>query len=175
MSELIDFVQLKLGNSLQRKIFQVLSDDKILDKISLYDPLLVGSIPLELDTKESDVDLICCFTDQNSYMEYMDSSFSTFQGYKMETYDQYGEKTVTVSFLSSGISFEIFAQQIPGRQQMAYRLLLIKKHLLDTHGPKFKTEILKMQQLGMKSEEAICKLLDLKGNPYLALLNLKSK
>lgn len=175
MSEPDNFKQLQDGNAFRRRIFRILMDGKILKKLINFQPLLVGSVPLGLNTSESDVDLICSFQELQSYLEHINAAFAHFSGFDIVTSDHYGEETVTASFLYSGLTFEIFAQKIPSREQMAYRLLEIERMLLQKYGPEFRVKILELRLSGMKTENAICKLLGLKGNPYLAILNFESK
>ncbi|ULT44707.1 DUF4269 domain-containing protein [Niabella defluvii] len=51
------------------------------------------------------------------------------------------EETVVVNFFADGFEIEIFAQNIPTRQQMAYRHLVIEHELLNQYGEVFRQQV----------------------------------
>jgi hypothetical protein len=69
-----------------------------------------------------------------------------------------------------GYKVEIFAQDIPADQQMAYLHLLKEYALLEKYGAVFKRKIIALKKNGIKTEPAFCKLLGIKGDPYAGLL-----
>lgn len=44
---------------MQQKAYQVITDHAILEKLAQYNPILVGTIPINIDIEESDLDIIC--------------------------------------------------------------------------------------------------------------------
>jgi hypothetical protein len=58
---------------------------------------------------------------------------------------------------------------------MAWRHLIVERRLLALGGRGFRTAVLALRQRGMKTEPAFAASLGLKGDPYLALLDLREQ
>ncbi len=80
--------------------------------------------------------------------------------------------TTICRFESTQFKYEIFAQDIPSKNQMAYRHMIVEERLMAVRGAAFRREIIQMKQAGMKTEVAFARLLGLNGEPYQALLEL---
>ncbi|MGV2488720.1 UNVERIFIED_CONTAM: DUF4269 domain-containing protein, partial [Bacillus mycoides] len=52
---------LQHGNNRQRQAYSILTNNQILSKLKQFDPILVGTIPINIDIENSDLDIICCF------------------------------------------------------------------------------------------------------------------
>lgn len=66
---MIDFASpdyLLTGNVKQKAAYRVLTEHSLLEKLRSFDPILTGTIPINIDTDTSDLDIICCFTDARS-------------------------------------------------------------------------------------------------------------
>lgn len=58
---MIDFTEidyLKNGNERQKKAYEILTKYRILEKMKDYSPILAGTVPIEIDIKGSDLDII---------------------------------------------------------------------------------------------------------------------
>lgn len=80
------------------------------------------------------------------------------------------EESVVCNFKTDDFEIEIFGQNIPPKQQNAYRHMLIEHQILQEKGEGFRLKIIELKRTGYKTEPAFAELLNLKGNPYLALL-----
>ncbi len=80
---------------------------------------------------------------------------------------------VIARFQIAGFEVEIFGQNKAIEKHLAYRHLLIEFKLLKTKGEQFRESIIELKKNGMKTEAAFCKLLNLTGDPYHALLSLE--
>jgi len=58
MINFLDISYLQLGNERQKKAYQVLTDNEIIEKLAPYHPILVGTIPINIDIENSDLDII---------------------------------------------------------------------------------------------------------------------
>jgi hypothetical protein len=75
MIDFLDITYLKFGNKKQQRVHQVLIQNKIMEKLSTYTPILVGTIPLNIDIETSDIDIICYIRDRNQFIETLVSYF----------------------------------------------------------------------------------------------------
>lgn len=76
---MIDFTKieyLKTGATRQQRAYETLSNHQVLQKLAAFDPILTGTIPINIDIETSDLDIICCFTDPVAFQKSV-RSFST--------------------------------------------------------------------------------------------------
>lgn len=157
------------GTNSQKQAFDVLTKHQIMEKLKDYEPILAGTIPLNINIEGSDLDVICCFTDKTAFETHLRN---TFQNYNtvINTLAINGQETVLANLMADGWEIEIFGQYTPVKQQYAYRHMIIEHTLLQQKGESFRQEIIALKQLGYKTEPAFAKALNLTGNPYAALL-----
>ena len=163
---------LKTGNSRQKKAYTVLSKNLVIESLQEFDPILVGTIPINIDIENSDLDIICCWKDRNYFVESIIRLFAGKQGFSIKNDES--QNCVIASFTIDQLKIEIFGQNIPVRMQMGYRHMLIEHHLLLEHGPIFREKIIELKKQGYKTEPAFALLLGLQENPYEALLKYES-
>jgi len=161
---------LKDGNERQQLAFKFLTERKVLSNISAFDPILVGTIPIEIDIESSDLDIICCFEDKKKFTVSLVEVFGKEPQFTVKEVMINGVASIIANFHLEIFEVEIFGQQIPVKQQHAYRHLLIEHEILRAKGEAFRLEIIKLKRGGYKTEPAFARLLGLKGDPYLALL-----
>lgn len=58
---------LKNGNQKQIKAFEVLSQNNILTNLTEFDPILVGTIPINIDIETSDLDIECYWKNKTDF------------------------------------------------------------------------------------------------------------
>jgi hypothetical protein len=83
MIDFLDITYLKFGNKKQQKVYQVLVNNKIMEKLPTYTPIFVGSIPINIDIETSDIDIICHVRDKNQFIETLFSYFQNMKGFKV--------------------------------------------------------------------------------------------
>ena len=49
---------LQSGNDKQQKVYDVLNKLNIMEGLALYNPVLCGTIPIRIDTSQSDLDIV---------------------------------------------------------------------------------------------------------------------
>lgn len=168
----IDYLQ--NGNERQQSAFKALQSAQILEKLQAFSPLLVGTVPIDIDVPGSDLDIICDRSLAPGYKEHLITHFSTYPSF--EIYDTLirGESVTMAKFRLAGWDIEIYGQDLPTHQQNGYRHMCIEHQLLLTHGEPFRQKIIKLKLEGFKTEPAFALAMDLKGDPYMELLKLDS-
>ena len=170
---MIDFTNieyLKSGNERQQEAYITLQELRIFEELEIYSPLLTGTIPIDIDLPESDLDIICTCEDHAEFSKRLCELFSDKRNFDIKSYEYNGIKTTTAKFISNRFEIEVFGQHIPTRHQNAYRHMLAEHKILTQKGTEFKRQIRELKSSGLKTEPAFAKLLRLKGDPYEALL-----
>jgi len=172
MINFLDISYLQFGNERQKKAYQVLTANRVLEKLIPYHPILVGTIPINIDIKNSDLDIICEVSDKNEFIDKLNALFGSEKDFT--THESPKFDAVKVNFITDGFEIEIFGQNTPTTQQNAYRHMFIEHKLLLAKGKKFRQDIIDLKKQGYKTEPAFAKLLKLEGDAYQELLKLQS-
>lgn len=161
---------LKNGNERQKKVYRVLTANRVLEKLDYYSPILVGTIPINIDIESSDLDIICYFKNKEEFKNKLVILFQQEKGFIIS--ENRSLSSLKANFYIDDFEFEIFGQGIPTQQQNAYRHMLIEHKLLLEKGEQFRLQIIELKKQGFKTEPAFAKLLGLQGDAYEALLKV---
>ena len=164
---------LKTGNPHQQKAYELLSRENILLKLEAYTPLLVGTIPIEIDIETSDLDIVCYWKNKKSFINDVQSLFGNETNFLITESIIREQDTVIANFHIDDFEIEIFGQNVPSKCQFAYRHMIIEYRLLQEKGEIFRQQIIDLKRQGMKTEPAFCHLLGLSGDSYTALLEFE--
>lgn len=164
---------LKAGNPKQIKAFEVLTQNKILSNLAEFNPVLVGTIPINIDIENSDLDIICYWKNKADFVEKINAFFGSKNEFQIRETLINNQETVIANFKISSFEIEIFGQNIPTKNQNGYKHMLIEYEILKAKGENFRLEIIKLKQNGYKTEPAFAYLLGLNGDPYSQLLEYK--
>lgn len=167
-----DISYLQNGTTRQQEAFTVLRQNRVLEELGPFNPVLVGTIPINIDIETSDLDIICCFENKHFFRDTIIRLFRDFELFSIREREE-KEETVISRFFTGGFMIEIFGQNIPCLQQLAYRHMLAEYELLNKYGEPFRRQIIALKKQGYKTEPAFAKLLGLQGDPYQALLQLE--
>lgn len=173
MIDFTDMTYLKTGNQRQRKAYWQLSQLNIFEALQEFQPVLAGTIPIDIDLPNSDLDIICCCHDPKAFASLITELFSKERGFVIKTRTWDGLPSVIVTFQSEEFAIEIFGPNKPVEEQNAFRHLVIEHKILREMGAEFKEEIIRLKSNGMKTEPAFAYLLNIAGNPYQGLLNFQ--
>lgn len=168
-----DIAYLQQGSDKQRRVWELLTRHEIFVKLAPFDPLLAGTIPIGIDTPDSDLDILCHCPDVAHFESELRSFFGREPSFRLHHKVIRGRASVVCSFEKEDFVIEIFGQDQPSRLQNAYRHLLIEARLLEERGPDFRRQVIELKQSGLKTEPAFALLLGLEGDPYEALLELE--
>lgn len=164
---------LKDGNERQRQAYFTLTNNDILSKLERFDPILVGTIPINIDIENSDLDIICCFADKDDFYQAVCNHFRNEKNFKIAEQPNLDTLAIVASFNIENFEIEIFGQNIPTKHQFGYRHFVIEHQLLNQYGEKFRQRIVELKQQGYKTEPAFGLALGLTGNPYTELLKFE--
>lgn len=160
------------GNVKQQQSYNILMNANIFRILKEYSPILVGTIPLEIDIEKSDLDIIC---EVHSFYEFEKLIKNSFQKYGNFNINKINEnQAIIANFFIKEFEIEIYGQPLPTKEQYGYRHMIIEDKILKLGGNKLKKEIINLKRNGMKTEPAFAKYLNLNGNPYEELLKLEN-
>ena len=152
----------------------ILDRFQILECLVDYGPEVVGTLPLGIDIATSDIDILCNVSGLDAFGLFADHAFGDFAGYTRHRRDatDHVEAAAVVRFECDGLPIEIFATDRPAREQYGFVHMLIEARILHVMGDGFARKIQDLKQAGIKTEPAFASLLQLDGDPYLALAKL---
>ena len=78
-----DIEYLKHGNDQQKLAYSEIVKLDIFEKFKKYNPILTGTIPIEIDLPESDLDIICQCENHKEFSEFLSEQFGDKTGFKM--------------------------------------------------------------------------------------------
>lgn len=162
---------LKIGTPKQVKAYALLAKYQLMATLAKYEPLLVGTIPINIDIQTSDLDIICYWQSKEEFKAFVITHFATCSGFK--TWENYELNAVVANFMIEDFEIEIFGQNTPTKEQFAYKHLVIENEILQVVGEDFRQNIITLKKQGFKTEPAFAHLLKLEGNPYEALLTFR--
>lgn len=171
MINFLDISYLKTGTERQKKAYQILTEHTILEKLVKYNPILVGTTPINIDIENSDLDIICYVKDKEEFLNFLQIQFQKEKDFVISKNEKFN--SVKANFFIHDCEIEIFGQNIPTQQQHAYRHMLIEHKLLLKKGEVFRQQVIELKKQGFKTEPAFAKLLNLPGDAYEELLKLE--
>jgi hypothetical protein len=173
LPDFLDIEYLRTGSELQRKAYHTLLRSKILYHLAPFQPVLTGTLPLDIFIGgKSDLDIICCSAAFQPVEKILLSHFASATGFIFFEKMIRSVPTLLCRFQLDAFPIEIFCQHKPVLEQWAYRHMIVEYDLLKKYGEPFKQQVIELKQQGIKTEPAFAQLLGLTGDPYEALLNL---
>jgi len=166
--ETLDY--LKDGNEKQRRAHQVLTSHSVFENLHGFEPLLTGTVPINIDIEKSDLDIICHWKSKNLFIETLIENFAHHPGFLLTEKKIAGHETIIATFQIDQFEIEIFGQNRPTKQQEGYRHMMIEHKVLSNNDETFRQKIIHLKKSGLTTEQAFAKQLDLAGDPYQALM-----
>lgn len=167
-----DIGYLQHGSAAQQRAFGLLQRHELLARLRRYDPVLVGTFPLDLTVPGSDLDIICEVPDPADFRRAL-AGFAEYAGYALRPASTAPPALVAL-FEVEGLAVEVFGQALPTACQNGYRHLVVEARLLAAGGAALRRQVLALKANGVKTEPAFAQVLGLPGNPYQALLALEA-
>ncbi|HBY92454.1 MAG TPA: DUF4269 domain-containing protein [Chloroflexi bacterium] len=167
-----DHSYLRQGTERQRAVYRALQTPGVFTVLSDYTPVLVGTIPLDIDVEASDLDIICEVHDLILFERLVTRSFGDLEGFRVARKSIAGIQSLVANFNHGGFPVEIFGQARPVTGQNAYRHMLAEARLLAFWGEEARPAIRRLKRSGLKTEPAFVRYFNLVGDPYQVLLEL---
>lgn len=175
---MIDFSNieyLKSGNEIQKKAYGLINKSKIIDILSEFNPVLVGTIPINISIEGSDLDIICYWSNKDKFRQTLEQHFSAYQDFFIRETVKQEKPTIICSFKTDDFPIEIFGQNIPTHEQNGYKHMIAEYFILKEKGETFRHQIIDLKKQGIKTEPAFAQLLGITDNAYQALLEYYEK
>jgi hypothetical protein len=173
MTDFKNISYLKTGNQKQQLAFEVLMKNKILENLTDFDPILVGTIPINIDIENSDLDIICYWKNKSDFIKRIKALFEKESNFGIQEIVIDHRDSVVANFHIDAFEIEIFGQNVPTDLQNGYKHMIIEDKILRSKDENFRLEIINLKEKGLKTEPAFGLLLGLKGNIYEELLDFK--
>jgi hypothetical protein len=167
-----DLSRLREGTPAQRSAHAALIGSGVTEALASHGPVLVGTIPLDVNVDESDLDVICEVRDPDLFERTLRHRFGGFAGFSCRRTRKDGLPTVIASFRYGTFEIEVFGQPQPTADQHAYRHMVAEARLLSLASATDRETIRALKRAGMKTEPAFASHFSLPGDPYLELLRL---
>ncbi|MDW3191758.1 MAG: DUF4269 domain-containing protein [Cytophagales bacterium] len=161
---------LQMGNNRQQHAYNTLQKLEIFATLAPFDPVLTGTIPIEVDISSSDLDVICEVKDEPAFEKLIMTRYNHHAGFVIRKTKKQGLPTIIINFRQEAYEIEIFGQALPVIEQMAYRHMVKEYETLQQKGPSFKKQVIELKEQGFSTEIAFAQLLGIEGDPYLELL-----
>ncbi|MEM8777333.1 MAG: DUF4269 domain-containing protein [Cyanobacteria bacterium P01_G01_bin.49] len=152
-----------------RHAIKAINDSQILQKLERYNPVVVSTILVGLDTEDSDIDIVCSYNSQFIFFQDLQSLVEGFFDGICKQRNNY----VLARFEYAEYLFEIFGTNQKVEAQMAFRHYQIMQRLSRIGGTNFQNTVKAIKKTGIKTEPAIALILQLEGNPYHSVLMLE--
>jgi hypothetical protein len=161
---------LATGTPRQVQAFRALEKLGLMAALAPFNPVLAGTVPLDVDIETSDLDILCCARDRDAFEGTIRTAFGHHAGFHTRRIVRDGMPSMVARFVYGGFPVEIFAQSRAVVDHRAYRHLVAEARLLQLGGPSARDDIRRMKREGFKTESAFARYFRLEGDPYLALL-----
>ncbi|MBI5650528.1 MAG: DUF4269 domain-containing protein [Chloroflexi bacterium] len=169
-----DISYLLHGTPRQRQAYAALQNLRVMEILRAYSPVLVGTLPLDLDIAESDLDFLCAVYDHASFESQVRAAFAMQKNFALTRATINELPVVIAQFEFETFPFEIFGQPRPVAQQNGYRHLVVEARLLALGGDAARAAIRTLKRAGIKTEPAFARYFHLAGDPYQTLLELSN-
>lgn len=167
-----DISYLLRGTQRQQDAYRALQTLDLFAVLRDYSPVLVGTIPLDIELEQSDLDIICEVYGQPSFQYCVTRAFGQQPHFQVRSARKDNLPSVTASFTAEGFPIEIFGQPRPVMKQTAYRHMVVEARLLAIGGEEARRKIRELKRAGLKTEPAFARCFHLQGDPYQTLLDL---
>ncbi len=167
-----DLGYLRSGTERQQAAYRALQELGLFRDLAAYDPVLIGTIPLDVDLPHSDLDIACHAPDLTAFLDKVMALYGQRPDFRLARKRIRGVASAVIHFSHAGFPVEIFAQPQPVERQYGYRHMLVEARLLDLGGEEARQAVRALKAAGLKTEPAFARHFRLRGDPYERLWQL---
>ena len=149
---------------------QAVADSRVLQTLDEFSPVVVSTIWVGFDIEGSDIDIVGSCSDFQEFESVFSQAYSGCAEYECSRRTTYA----LGRFRWDDFLIEAFLSSTPVQDQPAYRHFRVMQRLATLAGENFGERVRALKKGGMKTEPALCALLGLSGDPYVAVLDLES-
>src|SRR5262249_11882891 len=146
-----DLTYLLHGTATQQAAYHALEALRVFRLLSAFDPMLAGTIPLDIDIPGSDLDIVCYATDVEAFAQHLHDTFGHCATFVLQRTRIDGLPTVIAQFTFQGFPIEIFGQPRPVTEQHAVRHMVVEARLLRYGGAEVRRQIRHLKRQGCKT------------------------
>ena len=140
---------------------RVLTSHSVFENLHGFDPLLIGTIPLNIDIEKSDLDIICCWKSKNLFIETLIENFAHHRAFLLTEKKIANHETILATFQIDEFEIEIFGQNRPTKQQEGYRHMMIEHKILSSNDETFRQKIIYLKKARINHRTSFCKTIEL--------------
>lgn len=170
--KLLDIANLARGTERQKQAHATLTTLRLFDVLKGYSPVLAGAIPLNVETAESAVEVICSTDNLETFADEVRNLFGSHEGFTLRHEIARQRPAVTASFQALGFHFLILGQEASVFTQPGVILLLTEARLLTFAPQEIRDRIRTLKRAGHTTEAAFAICLELMGDPTEELLKI---
>ena len=167
-----DIAYLATGTARQKDAANTLMELALMERLAAYTPVVIGTIPLDIDVPGSDLDIACHAPFPDDFMATLTTCYGTLPGFRMKRKIIRDIPSVVAEFRHADLDVQVFAQPQPVTQQYGYRHMLVEAKLLAFAGPSARNAIRGLKLAGLPTEPAFARYFRLEGDPYDRLWSL---
>lgn len=109
------------GNERQRSAYKALERLGVMQILQPYKPVLVGTVPIELDIAGSDLDIVCEVFDGVAFARMTTEHYGYCEGFRSNRRVKDALERVVINFVYEDWPIEIFGQPMPAKRQNGYK------------------------------------------------------
>ncbi len=116
--DFLDIEYLLHGSALQKKGHAAIKNIGVLDVLHEFDPVLAGTLPLDIFIKDSDLDILCYAVDLSAFEKILFTNFSEYSDFTIHKTEVKEINSVIARFHAMQFDFEIFGQPVPTKNHL---------------------------------------------------------
>lgn len=92
------FEQMKTGNIQQQKAYSAIIELDILNDLHIYNPVLCGTLPIGIDVKDSDLDIIMEVRELDTFVNELHTLYADKENFTLKRKTIRGKEVVKANF-----------------------------------------------------------------------------
>ena len=167
---------LQEGTSRQRAAYRTMRRLDVMAELARFDPVLVSTVCVGLDTAESDLDVACSFQHREPFEHEVKAAYENQPDFQLRCWRKAEYPTAVATFDTDAFPIEIFGRARPIEQQLGWRHFRIMQRLVKAGGNDLRRQVHRLKDTGMSTEPALVRHLGIEDgkDPYRTLLELEN-